>query len=242
MAVRLSALRTGRRITPQKHYFYASGTHFCIQCVYIYIYDKLYVQSLQTPTVHVQTNTLTVAARTTIHNNTCVIMAWDEKIYAMYFGNFWNILKFPRRLWLVLMYSRVWQCVVWTHCLHLPGRRMSTVLKNSLLLCIQPLCLSSSLSLHPWNRPLMVTHSLLHRPMTSLYYRFLSKSHYHSRLLSPENLVLPRAYVPSPLSSLLLVLPSYIPSCLIPTSLRYFPTPVRYSTLKIAQYIPTKRW
>jgi hypothetical protein len=29
MAVRLSALRTGRCFTPQKHYFYASGTHFC---------------------------------------------------------------------------------------------------------------------------------------------------------------------------------------------------------------------
>jgi hypothetical protein len=25
MAVKLSALRTGRRYTPQKHYFYASG-------------------------------------------------------------------------------------------------------------------------------------------------------------------------------------------------------------------------
>jgi hypothetical protein len=29
MAVRFSALRTGRCFTPQKHYFYASGTHFC---------------------------------------------------------------------------------------------------------------------------------------------------------------------------------------------------------------------
>jgi hypothetical protein len=29
MAVRLSALRTGRCFTPQKHYFYASGTHLC---------------------------------------------------------------------------------------------------------------------------------------------------------------------------------------------------------------------
>jgi hypothetical protein len=29
MAVRLSALRTGHCFTPQKHYFYASGTHFC---------------------------------------------------------------------------------------------------------------------------------------------------------------------------------------------------------------------
>jgi hypothetical protein len=29
MAVRLSALRTGRCFTPQKHYFYASDTHFC---------------------------------------------------------------------------------------------------------------------------------------------------------------------------------------------------------------------
>jgi hypothetical protein len=28
MAVRLSAPRTGRFLTPQKHYFYASGTHF----------------------------------------------------------------------------------------------------------------------------------------------------------------------------------------------------------------------
>jgi hypothetical protein len=28
MAVRLSALRTGHCFTPQKHYFYASGTHF----------------------------------------------------------------------------------------------------------------------------------------------------------------------------------------------------------------------
>jgi hypothetical protein len=29
MAVRLSALRTGRCFTPQKHYFYASGTQLC---------------------------------------------------------------------------------------------------------------------------------------------------------------------------------------------------------------------
>jgi hypothetical protein len=29
MAVRLSALRTGRCFTPQKHYFYAFGIHFC---------------------------------------------------------------------------------------------------------------------------------------------------------------------------------------------------------------------
>jgi hypothetical protein len=29
MAVSLSALRTGRCFTLQKHYFYASGTHFC---------------------------------------------------------------------------------------------------------------------------------------------------------------------------------------------------------------------
>jgi hypothetical protein len=29
MAVRLSALHTGNCFTPQKHYFYASGTHFC---------------------------------------------------------------------------------------------------------------------------------------------------------------------------------------------------------------------
>jgi hypothetical protein len=29
MAVRLSALRTGRALLPQKHYFSASGTHFC---------------------------------------------------------------------------------------------------------------------------------------------------------------------------------------------------------------------
>jgi hypothetical protein len=29
MAVSLSALRTGRCFTPQKHYFNASGTHFC---------------------------------------------------------------------------------------------------------------------------------------------------------------------------------------------------------------------
>jgi hypothetical protein len=29
MAVRLSALRASRCLTPQKHYFYASGTHFC---------------------------------------------------------------------------------------------------------------------------------------------------------------------------------------------------------------------
>jgi hypothetical protein len=29
MAARLSALRTGRCFTPKKHYFYASGTHFC---------------------------------------------------------------------------------------------------------------------------------------------------------------------------------------------------------------------
>jgi hypothetical protein len=29
MAVRLSALRTGRCFTPQKHYLYVSGTHFC---------------------------------------------------------------------------------------------------------------------------------------------------------------------------------------------------------------------
>jgi hypothetical protein len=31
MAVRMSALRTGRCFTPQKHYFYASGTHFCYE-------------------------------------------------------------------------------------------------------------------------------------------------------------------------------------------------------------------
>jgi hypothetical protein len=30
MAVRLSALRTGRCFTPQKRYFYASLTHFCL--------------------------------------------------------------------------------------------------------------------------------------------------------------------------------------------------------------------
>jgi hypothetical protein len=29
MAVKLSALRTGRYFTPQKYYFYASGIHFC---------------------------------------------------------------------------------------------------------------------------------------------------------------------------------------------------------------------
>jgi hypothetical protein len=29
MAVKLSALRSGSCVTPQKHYFYASGTHFC---------------------------------------------------------------------------------------------------------------------------------------------------------------------------------------------------------------------
>jgi hypothetical protein len=29
MAVRLSELCTGCCFTPQKHYFYASGTHFC---------------------------------------------------------------------------------------------------------------------------------------------------------------------------------------------------------------------
>jgi hypothetical protein len=29
MAVRLSALRTGRCFTPQKHDFYASSSHFC---------------------------------------------------------------------------------------------------------------------------------------------------------------------------------------------------------------------
>jgi hypothetical protein len=29
MAVRFSALPTGRCFTPQKSYFYASGTHFC---------------------------------------------------------------------------------------------------------------------------------------------------------------------------------------------------------------------
>jgi hypothetical protein len=29
MAVRLSALRAGHCFTPQKHYFYASGIHFC---------------------------------------------------------------------------------------------------------------------------------------------------------------------------------------------------------------------
>jgi hypothetical protein len=29
MAVNLSALRTGHCSTPQKHYFYVSGTHFC---------------------------------------------------------------------------------------------------------------------------------------------------------------------------------------------------------------------
>jgi hypothetical protein len=29
MAVRLSVLRAGRCFTPLKHYFYASGTHFC---------------------------------------------------------------------------------------------------------------------------------------------------------------------------------------------------------------------
>jgi hypothetical protein len=31
MAVRLSALRDGRRFTPQKHYFSASGTHFYLR-------------------------------------------------------------------------------------------------------------------------------------------------------------------------------------------------------------------
>jgi hypothetical protein len=31
MAVRLSALRAGRCFTPQKHYFYASDTHFCLR-------------------------------------------------------------------------------------------------------------------------------------------------------------------------------------------------------------------
>jgi hypothetical protein len=31
VAVRLSALRAGRRFTPQKHYVYAFGTHFCLR-------------------------------------------------------------------------------------------------------------------------------------------------------------------------------------------------------------------
>jgi hypothetical protein len=31
MTVSLSALRAGRCFTPQKHYFYASGTHFCLR-------------------------------------------------------------------------------------------------------------------------------------------------------------------------------------------------------------------
>jgi hypothetical protein len=31
MAVRLSALRIGRCFTPQKHYFHASGTYFCLR-------------------------------------------------------------------------------------------------------------------------------------------------------------------------------------------------------------------
>jgi hypothetical protein len=41
MAVILSALDSDRCFTPQKHYFYASGTHFCYDLVRLEGFGKL---------------------------------------------------------------------------------------------------------------------------------------------------------------------------------------------------------
>jgi hypothetical protein len=44
MAVRLSALRAGRCFTPQKHYFYASGTRNLFILFYMQIIDCVSVE------------------------------------------------------------------------------------------------------------------------------------------------------------------------------------------------------